>query len=215
MFDFSSGELAALRADFPQGKPVRRGSPQRVGQGAGILPQDHDAAQRGGLLSVDALCRRLLSRYRGICWPRRSCRAARTPPMRGGRRFSSLSGWRQTMRRPAPAVFPGFCAGWTARSRRGQTGGRGAGMPEGYVKIMSIHRSKGLGIPGLHPRGHDAAVLTKGSVHRPVLRHTQLGIGLCLREEGGARYPTGPQRAIRRHCCGSSCPRRCGCSMWR
>ena len=75
--------------------------------------------------------------------------------------------------------------------------GGGAKPPAGYVCILSIHRSKGLEFPVCIVADLARQFNKKELYTAPVLRHTRLGVGLCLRAESGARYPTAPQRAIR------------------
>ncbi|HIV87306.1 MAG TPA: helicase-exonuclease AddAB subunit AddA [Candidatus Pygmaiobacter gallistercoris] len=197
MFDFSSGELAALRADFPQGSlfgaVARSGSAKAQAFYRKIMTLRSEAA----FLSVDALCRRLLSDTGYLL-------AAQVVP--GGadaadaRREAILEFVRMAADYAASGTggLPGFLRRVDSALAAGvRPAAGGAGMPEGYVKIMSIHRSKGLEFPVCILADTMRQFNKKDLYTAPVLRHTQLGIGLCLREEGGARYPTGPQRAIR------------------
>ncbi len=197
MFDFSSGELAALRADFPQGSLFGAVTRSEMPKARAFCQKLKTLRDEAAFMPVDALCRRLLADTGYLL-------AAQVAP--GGadavdaRRAAILEFVR--MAETYAASGSGGLSGFLRRVDSALAAGirpaaGGAGMPEGYVKIMSIHRSKGLEFPVCILADTARQFNKKDLYTAPVLRHARLGIGLCLRGEKGARYPTGPQRAIR------------------
>ena len=197
MFDFSSGELAALREKVPQGSlwaALRAGESEKAKNTCRRLDALRDEA---AFLPVDGLCRLVLEKTGYLL-------AVQAEP--GGEDAAAA-------RRSALAEFVRMAADYAASGSGGLSGflrrvdsalaagirpaAGGAKPPEGYVKIMSIHRSKGLEFPVCILADTARQFNRRELYTAPVLRHTRLGVGLCLRSESGARYPTGPQRAIR------------------
>ena len=197
MFDFSSGELAALREKVPQGSlwaALRAGESEKAKNTCRRLDALRDEA---AFLPVDGLCRLVLEKTGYLL-------AVQAEP--GGEDAAAA-------RRSALAEFVRMAADYAAAGSGGLSGflrrvdsalaagirpaAGGAKPPEGYVKIMSIHRSKGLEFPVCILADTARQFNRRELYTAPVLRHTRLGVGLCLRSESGARYPTGPQRAIR------------------
>lgn len=198
MFAFTGAELAALRAKTPRGglwAALRADDAEKTRQFlAAILMLRREA----GLLPVAALTSRLLEET-GYLLCAQVADAADAAA--GAARLGALRS------------FLAFAAEYDAGSGAGLSGflrridsslasGRSvttqsAAAPQGMVQIMSIHRSKGLEFP-ICILADTAHGFNRQDLNTaPVLRHTALGIGMTLRTESGARYPTVPQKALR------------------
>ena len=197
MFGFTSGELAAMRAETPKGSLY--GAVQ-----ASALPKAQQfcrwllaARTEAAFLPADAVCEKVLDDTGYLL----AVQAAAGDADAGQARKNALLQFVAMARGYAAAGsggLPGFLRSVdNALSARARPAGGGVKPPAGYVCILSIHRSKGLEFPVCIVADLARQFNKKDLYTAPVLRHTRLGIGLCLRAESGARYPTAPQRAIR------------------
>ncbi|MBC5581442.1 UvrD-helicase domain-containing protein [Anaerofilum sp. BX8] len=197
MFDFSSTELARLRAQTPEGSLFGAVSRSAEPKARAFYEKLMTLRSEAAFLPVDAVCEKLLADTGYLL----------------AVQVAEGEGDAGETRRSALLEFVRMAAGYAAAGSGGLSGflrsvdnallaksrpaAGGAKPPAGTVSILSIHRSKGLEYPVCILADTARQFNKKDLYTAPVLRHTLLGVGLCLRGKNGARYPTAPQRAIR------------------
>lgn len=198
MFAFSGAELAALRAKTPRGglwMALRADDTEKTQR---FLSTILTLRREGGLLPVAALTNRLLEET-GYLLCAQVADAADVAA--GAARLGALRSFLAFAGEYDASSGAGL-AGFLRRIDSSLASGRsvsnqGAAAPQGMVQIMSIHRSKGLEFPVCILADTAHGFNRQDLNVAPVLRHTALGIGMTLRTESGARYPTVPQKALR------------------
>lgn len=197
MCGFSGGELTALRAEGTGGDLFAAVAASTQPRVQAFYRRLLTLRSEAAFLPVDALCEKLLDETGYLL----AVQAA------GGGEDGAAA------RRGALLDFVRLAAGYAAAGSGGLSGflrsvdsalerpdrssGGAAGLPDGYVNILSIHRSKGLEFPIciLADTGH--GFNKKDLNTSPVLRHAALGIGMDLGDGEGTSYATVPKQAIR------------------
>ena len=93
-------------------------------------------------------------------------------------------------------------------------GAQNLGEGGDMVRIMSIHKSKGLEFPWLSWRTHPASLI-ESDLKSATLTHPRLGFS-CVRRDLATlkQFTTVPHEALKLETLRPSFLRRCGCFMW-
>lgn len=197
MAHFTSGRLARLRAKTPRGSLW------------GALLADHQTdteellkllaalRRQAAVLPVAKLCRLALEKT-GYLLSVQVADAAQ--PALGRQNLGAVqdlvdwAAWYDKMSGGGLSGFLRMVDTYLAAGR--PVPGQSSGQAADQVRIMSIHRSKGLEFP-ICILAQTTRQFNLEDLTAPLLRHSRLGLGMSLRCSGGARYTTVPQAAIR------------------
>lgn len=193
LFGFSADELAAIRAgnrdaDFFEALSLSAGSCEKS---AAFLRRLELLRTLSPDLSIEELLWRLFSELDipALC---------SAMPGGEGRRQNLMQLFEYAGRFDSSGMYGLYrFIGWLRRLAQ-----RGDDVPSvsggDCVRIMSIHKSKGLEFPFVFLCGLSKLFNRKDSV-APVLLHEELGLGpKCIDLENGIEYPSLPRRAIQR-----------------